>query len=187
MTNQTLFLCSHLLLFRPLLYVICCSAEAGTKWVSPQALCAELHVGSPGDLPGAPKMVVQLPGGGVAKRQPAGTALLLSPGNNSIPNAMNSAQNSVPVLYFLRLYTSWNCYNLLAVSAVFGSWNVTVLFHPLFLTTRLQCSVLRRLSVQWINPTVEFQETRYNDTLHWGTTFQKCVTFWNLDKKMIIF
>lgn len=27
-------------------------------------------------------MVVQLPGGGVAKRQPAGIALLLSPGNN---------------------------------------------------------------------------------------------------------
>ncbi|KAF3834050.1 hypothetical protein F7725_025254 [Dissostichus mawsoni] len=30
----------------------------------------ELHVGSAGDLPGAPKMVVQLPGGGVARDNP---------------------------------------------------------------------------------------------------------------------
>lgn len=38
-------------------------------------------------------MVVQLPGGGVAKRQPAGTALLLSPGNNN---------NLIPLVMDLR-------------------------------------------------------------------------------------
>lgn len=67
------------------LSVVCCSAEAGAERISPQALCAELHIGSAGDLLGTPQMVVQLPGGGVAKRQPAGVALLLSPGSAAPP------------------------------------------------------------------------------------------------------
>lgn len=61
--------------------IMCCSAEAGPQRVSPQALCAELHIGSAGDLLGAPQVVVQLPGGGAAEGQPAGVALLLSSGS----------------------------------------------------------------------------------------------------------
>lgn len=61
-----------------------CSAQVGPQRVPPQALCAELHIGSAGDLLGAPKVALQLPGGGAAEGQPAGVALLLSSGSVSV-------------------------------------------------------------------------------------------------------
>lgn len=89
------------LLIALLLSIICCSAEAGAEWISPQALCAELHIGSAGDLLGAPQVVVQLPGGGVAKRQPAGIALLLSPGNNNDRILLTMDQHKIRSSWFL--------------------------------------------------------------------------------------
>lgn len=55
-------------------------------------------------------MVVQLPGGGVAKRQPAGIALLLSPGNNdnrvllTVDVRELNTKSDLLGFYFLKVY-----------------------------------------------------------------------------------